>query len=391
MIFIHCDIIIVKKSYHNNNTNMMGFIFGKSNNTLCTEYAKSFSQHCAYSCVCGHRSNNEDTHILLEQHDDYTLNGIFDGHRGVFCSDFVSKHLGSYIFNENSEITPETIIDSCIKLDKKCVSESGTTATFSIAKNLGNGKHKVFICNVGDSMTILLKKNQNYNLIFATIEHKPNLYSERMRIEKSGRYVSGNRINGQLALSRAFGDAQYKRSDNYAENSVISIPDIEEFECDDGDIIVHICDGITESNFTPQEICDFIKNNIYEYEDLRILSSLICFESLSRGSKDNLSCEIIKLGSCEINERKNDIIPGPCYSGDSLKFKKTYSEITFGMDFEDLLQKRLDLIEKYESGHFYESDFEKILMKHKLIETPEEFEKEKEEIKKIINNMREFY
>ena len=41
-------------------------------------------------------------------------------------------------------------------------------------------------------------------------DHKPDNAGEVKRIEKANHYVEDSRVDGNLALSRAFGDFQYK-------------------------------------------------------------------------------------------------------------------------------------------------------------------------------------
>ena len=70
---------------------------------------------------------------------------------------------------------------------------------------------------------------------------------EKDRIIKSGNIVVNNRINGDLAVSRAFGDFMYKKNENCSvnEQSVSCIPDIITHERTVNDnYIVFACDGV---------------------------------------------------------------------------------------------------------------------------------------------------
>ena len=49
-----------------------------------------------------------------------------------------------------------------------------------------------------------------------TEDHKPNLPSEKRRIEAANGFVHNKRVNGVLAVSRSFGDIMYK---SYQENT----------------------------------------------------------------------------------------------------------------------------------------------------------------------------
>lgn len=42
-------------------------------------------------------------------------------------------------------------------------------------------------------------------------DHKPDNIGEKTRIEKAGGFVSDGRVNGNLNLSRAMGDLEYKK------------------------------------------------------------------------------------------------------------------------------------------------------------------------------------
>jgi len=47
-----------------------------------------------------------------------------------------------------------------------------------------------------------------------SIDHKPELPEENKRVLAAGGYVADGRINGNLNLSRALGDLEYKQDKN---------------------------------------------------------------------------------------------------------------------------------------------------------------------------------
>ena len=74
----------------------------------------------------------------------------------------------------------------------------GCTACVVLMKN-----QTLYVANAGDSRTVLAKKGKAVEL---TVDHKPELESELKRITKAGGSVVDGRVDGNLNLSRAFGD-----------------------------------------------------------------------------------------------------------------------------------------------------------------------------------------
>jgi protein phosphatase PTC2/3 len=71
---------------------------------------------------------------------------------------------------------------------------------------------KQIICaNAGDSRTILARRPGQ--IIPLSRDHRPDNLNERKRIKAAGGFVVQNRVCGQLNLSRALGDFQYKRKE----------------------------------------------------------------------------------------------------------------------------------------------------------------------------------
>ena len=90
-------------------------------------------------------------------------------------------------------------------------------------------------------------------------DHKPYHEEEKQRIIKAGGIVFNGRVNGDLAVARAFGDFAYKqRADLPAEEQEVSCqPDVLVRERSQGDnYIVFACDGIWDAIPEPQECVD---------------------------------------------------------------------------------------------------------------------------------------
>ena len=68
---------------------------------------------------------------------------------------------------------------------------------------------RLIVANAGDSRICLSKNGKEVTI---SIDHKPTDEIELARIEAAGKFVNQGRVNGNLALSRAFGDFCFKES-----------------------------------------------------------------------------------------------------------------------------------------------------------------------------------
>lgn len=88
-------------------------------------------------------------------------------------------------------------------------SHAGCTATTVLLT-----EDKVICANAGDSRTVYSAHGgpANGGIGDALSEdHQPDVERERKRIEAAGLFVSQQRVKGQLAVSRALGDFEYKQ------------------------------------------------------------------------------------------------------------------------------------------------------------------------------------
>lgn len=121
----------------------------------------------------------------------------------------------------------------------------------------------VYCANCGDSRAVLSRQGLAEAL---SVDHKPTMVSEWSRIVAAGGWVAANRVNGNLALSRALGDFVYKRNTALAaEEQIVSAePDVTQCElrlAETDEFIVIGCDGIWDV-MTNQEVISYVRSRL---------------------------------------------------------------------------------------------------------------------------------
>jgi len=251
------------------------------------------------SSMQGWRISMEDahTHILtLAEDKDAAFFAVYDGHGGAKIASHVSKHLhktlvrrpeykqGNY---EEAFVKSFLECDEAMRKDETLKDEmSGSTAITALYRN-----NKLFVGNIGDSRCIACCSGLAEAL---SIDHKPGDALERDRIENAGGFVEFNRVNGNLALSRAFGDFAFKNNIELPqERQMISMkPDVVVHEVgEDLMFIVLACDGIWDV-LGNQEVADFVISKMATGMEPEI----ICEELMTRclapdSSMGGLGCD----------------------------------------------------------------------------------------------------
>jgi protein phosphatase 2C family protein 2/3 len=114
---------------------------------------------------------------------------------------------------------------------------------------------------VGDSRAIASVRGRVQQLSY---DHKPNNELEAKRIIAAGGWVEYNRVNGNLALSRALGDFVFKKNENKAaeEQIVTAYPDVDIKELtSDHEFVLLACDGIWDV-LSNDEVLEFVRTRI---------------------------------------------------------------------------------------------------------------------------------
>lgn len=158
----------------------------------------------------GWRCNMEDAHISQEiklpSGEAAGLFCVFDGHGGKEVADFAKEKFVE-ILTKNEEFKAgrfKTALEQAfMSLDDKVKDEDYAQDTGSTSCVVLVTKDKIYCANAGDSRAVLSRKAKAVGL---SEDHKPNVAEEEARINKANHFVSDDRVDGNLALSRAFGD-----------------------------------------------------------------------------------------------------------------------------------------------------------------------------------------
>eukprot|EP01059_Diplonema_ambulator_P013531 TRINITY_DN2404_c0_g1_i2.p1 TRINITY_DN2404_c0_g1~~TRINITY_DN2404_c0_g1_i2.p1 ORF type:complete len:496 (+),score=186.48 TRINITY_DN2404_c0_g1_i2:161-1489(+) len=290
----------------------------------------------------------EDAHAVFPR-DDWGFFGVFDGHCGPLCSEYVAKRFEELLEQEDSSISDEKLKDLALAIDMEFLSkgeEGGSTGTFMKAQKKEGGKYIIQVGNVGDSRVILGRRAKRVS-VSMTEDHKPTLPNERQRIHEADGTVTNCRVDGSLAVSRAFGDAQYKNKGTY-DSKVIAVPEFSREECEEGDIVLLCCDGVFESGvFCNASVIDFIFERLDKKMDLANIAAEVCEEAMHRGSKDNISAMIVQLGGvldCQDKYPEKEVLAGPCSMPSNEKFITAYLAMAEkgGLDLPRCVDLRYD-------------------------------------------------
>jgi protein phosphatase PTC1 len=169
---------------------------------------------------------------------------IYDGHGGNEASEEAAKQfheiLGKEIRAKGSKLTPsmkECFEASYEKMDenlKPIAPDRGTTAVTCMIRREEKSV-KLYVANAGDARAVL---NRNGRAIRVSHDHKPSDEAEKKRITDSGGFITNDRVNAMLGVSRALGDHLLKKW-------VVSTPYFVESDISEGDsTLILACDGV---------------------------------------------------------------------------------------------------------------------------------------------------
>ena len=280
--------------------------------------------------------------------------GIFDGHAGNTCADYLKDNLIKKISNNiffpkdiknaikfGFQSAEKEFLENYAVKNNKIIDKSGSCALILLTIN-----NLLYVANVGDSRCLISCKKGKI-LKDVTRDHKPNYPYEKERIIKNqgNIYQSETPIDidindeedkifldkvilgpyrvspGRLSVSRTIGDAEAKLPKFGGNpNVIISEPDIYIFdlEKDDVDFFILGCDGIYDQ-LSSKEVLDcawMVFNDLSNQYNSNLniscgnIVDMILKMSMIRKSYDNVTCLIVALKDIKnekVSVHKNEI------------------------------------------------------------------------------------
>ncbi|KAK8045131.1 hypothetical protein PG993_005155 [Apiospora rasikravindrae] len=267
------------------------------------------------SAMQGWRISMEDAHCSVlnliksdseeaKQHSSQlSFFGVFDGHGGDKVAQFAGQHMYDILLKQDTFKAgnyEQALKDCFLATDRAILSDpkyeeevSGCTACVGLITD-----DKIYIANAGDSRSVLGVKGRAKPLSF---DHKPQNEGEKARITAAGGFVDFGRVNGNLALSRAIGDFEFKKSAELApeQQIVTAYPDVVVHDLsDDDEFLVIACDGIWDCQ-SSQAVVEFVRRGVAAKQDLEKICENMMDNCLASNSEtggvgcDNMTMMVI--------------------------------------------------------------------------------------------------
>eukprot|EP00929_Paragymnodinium_shiwhaense_P064943 TRINITY_DN32609_c0_g1_i1.p1 TRINITY_DN32609_c0_g1~~TRINITY_DN32609_c0_g1_i1.p1 ORF type:complete len:288 (+),score=48.52 TRINITY_DN32609_c0_g1_i1:89-952(+) len=281
------------------------------------EYGHS-SVHVGWAEDIGRREEMEDGFVFVDGFGgkpDSAFFAIYDGHGGRSCVDYVTQHLHDNLLAEINRSPSNGVPDAMVRafndtdrnMQASGITSSGCTACSCLLMKEGNTRF-IYTAHLGDARAVICRGGLAVRLTSMS-DHKATDAVEAKRVIENGGTIFNERVNGMLAISRAFGDHQLK-TPALPKDVVSNIPDITCTELTDQDMFVIVaCDGLWDV-VQDQESVNLVLEGIRELMALlpalsqdsssagrrqmaEVLARTLLEEALARGTSDNVSCMMV--------------------------------------------------------------------------------------------------
>ncbi|KAK0404183.1 hypothetical protein QR680_017329 [Steinernema hermaphroditum] len=274
-------------------------------------------KNVAFFASRGRRSTMEDRFHYV--HDpasqNFSIFGIFDGHGGQYVSQFLEENFATAIRRRllfqipqrrlsqtlapRKDIVKEAIVREVLKIDDEITAKldsrvTSFTGSTLIAAILERNRF-LSVVNVGDSRAVAC--SMEGAAVPLSRDHKPSEPAERRRIENAGGFVSWDgveRLQGVLAVSRAFGDTSFKRL-----GVLTALPDVQRIDLSATPLrfLLVASDGFWDvfANQAAIDAASAFLGDPRRATQWHLVAQHLVEAALERGSADNVSLLVLKL------------------------------------------------------------------------------------------------
>ena len=292
-----------------------------------TEVGEGNGLQFASSAMQGWRQSMEDECVVLPRIDrlpGHSLVAVFDGHGGAATAQVAARILVPTLLAQpeieqyaGCAAADPHLLEAALKagllamdaaLPAMLLGEHGDKSSGSTATVVLITPTHCVCASVGDSRAVLCRPT---SVTALSHDHKPSDGPEAARIAAAGGLVAFGRVGGNLAMSRALGDFEFKRNSALpAERQMVTAePTIVTAVRDHcaGEYIIVACDGLWDTSSNTDCCCrlrELIKEGSDEWfskdagsraEVLGMVAEELLDESFDRGSTDNISAVLVAL------------------------------------------------------------------------------------------------
>ncbi len=167
--------------------------------------------------------------------------------------------------------------------------EKDTSGTTAVTALLHHESFTLTVANVGDSRAVLA--THSGAIVPLTNDHKADRADEVERIRRAGGFVVHKRVMGELAISRALGDLDFKEP---GFRFVLAHPElaVQQLSQHD-DFVLLACDGVFDV-LSNEQACAFIKDQLAKGASLDDAAKAIVKHAIETlNTRDNVTVVIV--------------------------------------------------------------------------------------------------
>jgi len=168
---------------------------------------------------------------------------------------------------------------------------SDTSGTTAISVLLHHDTYTLYTANAGDSRAVL--SSRSGRVVPLSKDQKADRPDEQARIRKAGGFVVHKRVMGELAISRAIGDLDFK---DIGFAFVLPHPELctRQLGLTD-DFVLLACDGLFDV-LSNEQACAFVRDRLKEGMRVEDACQKIVHHAIDKlNTRDNVSVVVVKL------------------------------------------------------------------------------------------------